>query len=429
MLRVGLTGGIGSGKSTVAGRLRELGAVVIDADQLAREVVATGSPGLAAIRGRFGHAVVADDGSLDRGALGQIVFADARARKDLEAITHPLVAARTRSLVAAAAPGQIVVHDVPLLVELDLAADYHLTVVVGADEGIRMERLTSGRGFTPADAQARIAAQATDQARRAAADAWLDNNGTMDGLLSQVDALWQDRMVDFNDNLVTGARSRPETPNLVPYDDSWPSAARRLIARITASLKDAGLGEAVAVEHIGSTSVPGLVAKDVVDLQIAVKKLRDADAPGFVRALADKGFPRSAGNEGDPVHSWAPDQSSWAKRFHGSADPGRVAHVHVREHGSAGWEAALLFRDWLVANPTECADYADLKRALAPTTATMATRQEAAMQEAAMQEAARQEAARQEAAMHDYSVAKEPWIDSALERARAWARHTGWRVQ
>jgi len=401
MLRVGLTGGIGSGKSTVAGRFRELGAVVIDADQLAREVVAPGSMGLAAIRERFGHAVVADDGSLDRGALGELVFADTQARKDLEAITHPLIVERTRSLVAAAAPGQIVVHDVPLLVELGLAADYHLTVVVGADEGIRMGRLTSGRGFTAADARARIAAQATDEARRAAADAWLDNNGTVPGLLAQVDALWQDRMVEFNDNLVTGARSRPETPTLVPYDDSWPSAAHRLIARITASLNDAGLGEAAVVEHIGSTSVPGLTAKDVIDLQIAVEKLRDADAPDFVRALTDKGFPRFDGNEGDPVHRWAPDESSWAKRFHGSADPGRVAHVHVREHGSAGWEAALLFRDWLVANPTECADYAELKRSLAPKLATIL----------------------------DYSVAKEPWIDGALHRAREWARHTGWSVR
>src|SRR5450759_2495142 len=126
MLRVGLTGGIGSGKSTVAQRFRELGALVIDADQLAREVVAVDSAGLAAIRQRFGDDVLAPDGSLDRGALGGIVFADTQARKDLEAITHPLIRARTRSLVESAPPGRIVVHDVPLLVELDLSAAYHL---------------------------------------------------------------------------------------------------------------------------------------------------------------------------------------------------------------------------------------------------------------------------------------------------------------
>ena len=403
MLRVGLTGGIGSGKSTVAQRFAELGAVVIDADRLAREVVAVDSSGLAAIRERFGDVVLAADDSLDRGALGEIVFADPQARRDLEAITHPLIGARTRALVQAAAPERIVIHDVPLLVELDLAAVYHLTVVVGADEDIRMARLTGERGFTAADARARIAAQASDRGRRAAADAWLDNNGTVDGLLAQVDDLWQDRMVGFNENLMTSARSpRPDEPTLVAYDDSWPSAAARLSARITLALGGAGLGERrVAVEHIGSTSVPGLPAKDVIDLQIAVRQLRDADAPEFVKALADKGFPRSAGNDQDTVHAWAPDLSSWAKRFHGSADPGRVAHLHVREHGSAGWESALLFRDWLLANPPERDDYAVLKLTLARTQATTA----------------------------GYSLAKEPWIEGALERARVWARHTRWSVQ
>jgi len=400
MLRVGLTGGIGSGKSTVAQRFRELGAVIIDADQLAREVVAVGSSGLAAIRERFGDAVMAADGSLDRGALGEVVFGDEQARKDLEAITHPLIGERTRSLVEAAAPSTIVVHDVPLLAELHLSAAYHLTVVVGAGQDVRMARLTGGRGFTEADARARIAAQAGDRQRWEAADAWLDNNGTVDGLLAQVDALWQDRIVGFNDNVMTGSRSRrPDTPTLVAYDDSWPSVAARLIERITASLEEVAQGDrAVAVEHIGSTSVPGLAAKDVIDIQVGVRRLSDADAPEFVKALADKGFPRVEGNDQDTVHPWAPDPSSWAKRFHGSADPGRVTHVHVREHGSPGWESARLFRDWLVANPPERDDYVDLKRALAQTAASTT----------------------------DYALAKEPWMARALERARVWARHTGW---
>ena len=395
MLRVGLTGGIGSGKSTVAQRFRELGAVVIDADELAREVVAVDSSGLAAIRGRFGDAVLADDGSLDRGALGEIVFADPLARRDLEAITHPLIGARTRTLVEAAAPEQIVVHDVPLLVELDMAAQYHLTVVVGADEDIRMARLVGTRGAAERDVRDRIAAQASDRERRAAADVWLDNDGTRDKLIAQVDALWQDRLVGFNDNLMTGRSShRPDTPTLVAYEDSWPVAAARLIARIRLALGDTAVG----IEHIGSTSVPGLIAKDVIDLQIAVQQLSDADAPEFVKALADKGFPRSEDHDQDAVHPWAPDPSSWSKRFHGSADPGRVVHVHVREHGSAGWESAVLFRDWLVANPDERDAYADLKRGVARTETTTT----------------------------GYTVAKEPWIEDALERARVWARHTGW---
>ena len=406
MLRVGLTGGIGSGKSTVAQRFLELGALVIDADLLAREVVAVGSPGLAAIEQRFGDTVLAPDRSLDRGALGEIVFSDPVARRDLEAITHPLIGARTRALLESAAPERILVHDVPLLVEKDMTADYHLTVVVGADEDIRLARLTGQRGFAAADVRGRIAAQASDGARRAAADAWLDNNGTVEALLAQVDALWQNRIVGFNDNLLTGRRShRPDTPTLVAYDDSWPSTATRLIGRITLALKAAGLGEAgVEVAHIGSTSVPGLPAKDVIDIQVGVRRLSDADRSEFVKVLADKGFPRVDGNNDsnhqNTVHAWAPDAASWAKRFHGSADPGRVAHVHVREQDSAGWEASLLFRDWLVANPSERDEYADLKRALARTEATTTA----------------------------YTLAKEPWIDGALERARVWARNTGWSV-
>jgi len=399
MLRVGLTGGIGSGKSTVAQRFRQLGAVVVDADQLAREVVAVGSSGLAAVRERFGDGVIAADGSLDRRALGEVVFADPRARRDLEAITHPLIDERTRLLVQLAEPGRIVVHDVPLLVELRLSGAYHLTVVVDADPDVRMARLTGQRGLTEADARARIAAQATHRQRREAADAWLSNDGPVKELLAQVDALWRDRIVLFNDNLMSGERShRSDVPTMVAYDDAWPSQAARLIGRISLALGAVPGSGAVTTEHIGSTSVPGLCGKDVIDLQVGVRRLSDADAPEFVKALADKGFPRSDGNDGDTPHPWAPDPGSWAKRFHGSADPGRVAHVHVREHGSPVWESALLFRDWLVANPTERDDYADLKRALAQTAATTA----------------------------DYTVAKEPWIASALLRARAWARHTGW---
>jgi len=400
MLRVGLTGGIGSGKSTVAQRFRELGAVVIDADQLAREVVAVDSTGLAAIRGRFGDAVLAGDGSLDRGALGEIVFADPLARRDLEAITHPLIGARTRTLVEAAAPEQIVVHDVPLLVELDMAARYHLTVVVGADEDIRMARLVGTRGAAEPDVRARIAAQAADRERRAAADAWLDNNGTRDELIAQVDALWQNRIVGFNDNLMTGSRSRtPGAPTLVAYDESWQPAAARLIGRIRLALGDT----AVAVEHIGSTSVPGLIAKDVIDLQVGVRRLSDADAPEFVKALGDKGFPRSEGDDRDrdTVHASAPDPSQWCKRFHGSADPGRIVHVHVRETDGPGWRYALLFRDWLRTQGDERDDYAEHKRRLAHSAATTA----------------------------DYAAAKEPWFVGAFARADDWARHTGWSVQ
>jgi dephospho-CoA kinase len=397
MLRVGLTGGIGSGKSTVAQRFRERGALVIDADQLAREVVAVGSAGLAAIRQRFGDAVMAPDGSLDRGALGGIVFADEQARKDLEAITHPLIGARTRSLLESAAPEEIVVHEVPLLAELDMAAAYHLTVVVGADDDIRMARLTGGRGFTPADARARIAVQASDRGRRAAADAWLDNNGTMDGLLAQVDALWRGRIVGFNDNLMSGSASRSaQCPTLVTYDDRWPAAAARLIARVALALGE----RAVDVQHIGSTSVPGLNARDVIDLQVGVRVLSDADQEAFVRALAEKGFPRLAANEHTSGRdlAWSDDKTRRRERCHGSADPGRIARLCVREVDGPAWRRALLLRDWLRAEAAERDAYGALKVQLAWSSATS----------------------------KEYVQAKGPWLEKASARADAWAGHIGW---
>ena len=405
MLRVGLTGGIGAGKSTVAQRLLELGAIVIDADQLAREVVAVGSTGLAAIRQRFGDAVIAADGSLDRGALGEVVFADARARSDLESITHPLIAARTRTMVESASPDVIVVHDVPLLVEKGMSAQYHLTVVVGANEAVRMARLTLGRGLSEGDARARVAAQATDHQRRAAADVWLDNDGSMAQLLTQVDDLWLERLVAFNDNLLTGSCGhRANTPTLVPYDGLWPTQAARLVERISMALRDPAPGDAgpdvaaFAVEHIGSTSVPGLAAKDVIDIQIGVRTLEEADSERFVKALERQGFPRIEGNTDDNPLPWIDDHLAWRKRFHGSADPARDTHVHVRQIDGPGWRYALLFRDWLRANPDERDAYATLKSRLSHSTGTTS----------------------------EYVEAKSPWIVEAMGRADVWARQTGW---
>ena len=196
MLRIGLTGGIGSGKSTVAARLAELGAVVIDSDQLAREVVEPGSPGLARVVERFGTDVLGPDGSLDRPKLGHLVFGDSAALADLNAIVHPLVRARSEALTAEAADGgaAVVVHDVPLLVENKLAAGYDRVIVVEAPLELRLQRL-AGRGLDPDTARARIAAQASDEERRAAADIVLDNSGSVGELRAQVDAAWA-RLVD-----------------------------------------------------------------------------------------------------------------------------------------------------------------------------------------------------------------------------------------
>lgn len=195
MLKVGLSGGIGSGKSTVSARLKAHGAVVIDSDLIAREVVAAGTPGLADVAERFGDDVLTDDGALDRAALGAIVFTDPSARADLEAITHPQIAARTQELFGQAGNRAIVVHDVPLLVEKSMGGRYHLVVIVGAPEEERLRRLVDDRGMDPPQAQSRIDSQADDDARRAVADVWLDNTGTTADLEAAVDALWRDRLV------------------------------------------------------------------------------------------------------------------------------------------------------------------------------------------------------------------------------------------
>jgi dephospho-CoA kinase len=190
VLLVGLTGGIGSGKSEVARRLVAHGAVLIDADVVAREVVEPGTPGLAAVVAEFGEGVLLPDGSLDRERLGSIVFADADRRAALNAIVHPLVGERMRELRDAAPDGSVVVYDVPLLTENDLAGMYDTVVVVDAPVETQVARLVGIRGMTEEAARARIAAQATRERRRAIADHVIDNSGTLDELYAQVDALW-----------------------------------------------------------------------------------------------------------------------------------------------------------------------------------------------------------------------------------------------
>ena len=188
-MNVGLTGGLGSGKSTVAALLGERGAVIIDADVVAREVVRAGTPGFAAIVARFGPGVVGPDGELNRAGLARIVFADSNALDDLNAIVHPLVGSRSAELAAAAPPGAVIVHDIPLLAENGLADRFDAVVVVQADREIRLARLAE-RGLTRAEAEARMAAQANDEQRRAIADEIVRNDGDLDSLARQIDRLW-----------------------------------------------------------------------------------------------------------------------------------------------------------------------------------------------------------------------------------------------
>lgn len=189
-MNVGLTGGIGSGKSEVSRLLAGHGALVVDSDVLAREAVAPGSPGLAAVVAEFGDAVLGPDGSLDRQALSRVVFADPARRAALEGIVHPYVRRRSAEIAGATAPGTVVVHDVPLLVEAGLADRYDLVVVVDVSEETQVGRLTALRGMSVQEARARLAAQASRAARLAAADLVVDNEGSLEELRRRVDALW-----------------------------------------------------------------------------------------------------------------------------------------------------------------------------------------------------------------------------------------------
>jgi dephospho-CoA kinase len=189
MLRVGLTGGIGSGKTTVAELLAQQGAVIIDADLLAREVVAPGTPGLALIEKEFGRDILTADGELDRAVLAQRVFTDPDARRRLEAIIHPLVRERAAELEATASPDAVVVHVIPLLVETGQAESFDVVVVIDVTEDVQITRLQA-RGMTWADAKARIDAQASRAARTAAADIVIDNSGTPEELEQGVGELW-----------------------------------------------------------------------------------------------------------------------------------------------------------------------------------------------------------------------------------------------
>jgi dephospho-CoA kinase len=327
---VGLTGGIGSGKSMVARRLARRGAVVIDADRLAREVVAPGTDGLREVVAVFGAELLGAGGTLDRAALGARVFADDAARRRLEGIIHPRVRARTRELTEAAAPDAVVVNDVPLLAEAGLAAAYHLVLAVQTGEAIRVARLREQRGMSEADAYARIRAQATDGQRRAVADVVLVNESTVDELWAEVDRVWDERLVPFERN-VRSRRPAGRDARVVAYDPTWPDQYARLAVRIAHA---AGGGR---LDHVGPTAVPGLAAPDVIDVQLTVDALADADPLADADRLADAGYPQVDGPPGE--------------RTHGGADPARAVCLHVRAAGSPAWRTALLVRDWLRADP------------------------------------------------------------------------------
>lgn len=395
MLRVGLTGGIGAGKSTVANRFVELGATLVDADLLAREVVKPGTPGLAEVVAAFGDRVLNPDGALNRPALAAIVFDDPAARQRLNNIVHPLVGQRTAELVAAAPSDGVLIQDIPLLVENGLGSAFQLVIVVDAPVEERVRRMMADRGMTAKEASARIAAQADEAARRAGADVWLDNSGSADALRVAVDRLWHDRLVPFEANLRLALGATPRPPRLVDPDPDWPAQYRRLAGRIGRAAGDAGL----RIDHIGSTSVPGLPAQDVLDIQLGVSSLEAADA--LAAALREAGFSYRPDIRRDAPKPSDPNPAHWGKSFYTSADPGRPANLHVRVIGSPGWRYALMFRDWLRADRTAREEYSEVKRRLIDKYAD-------------------------DPDTTRYAEAKEPWFDTAFELAQQWAQATKW---
>ncbi len=406
MLRIGLSGGIGSGKSTVSAVFSECGAIVVDGDVIAREVVEPGTEGLAKLVDAFGAGILHGGGVLNRPALAAIAFSDDEKRTTLNGIVHPLVAHRRSELIAAAADDAVIVEDIPLLVESQLAPMFPLVVIVHADVEIRVRRLIENRGFSEADARARIAAQAEEEQRRAVADVWLENSGSAGELKERARDLWYQRILPFAHN-VQARRPAPAAPRLVPYDPSWPDAARRIVARLSTACGH----RARRIDHIGSTAVPGLDAKDTIDIQVSVDSLATADE--LAGALLAAGYPRLERVTADVSKRDArstiaefdhtDDKSLWSKRFHASADPGQPTDVHIRVEGWPNQQFALLFTDWVAANPVVQADYLAVKRAAAARGGS------------------------ETGAHADPADPREPWFLDAYRRAWQWADTTGWK--
>lgn len=353
MLRIGLTGGIGAGKSTVSAAFAGCGGVIVDGDVIAREVVRPGTEGLAALVDEFGHEILLPDGALDRPALAAKAFVDDRQRAKLNAIVHPLVARRRSEIVAAVDDDEVVVEDIPLLVESGMAPFFPLVVVVHADPDIRLARLLSARGMNEADARARIAAQADDEQRRRVADVWLDNSGTEGELVERARELWYRRILPFAHNIAVRTPA-PDPHSLVPADPTWSQQAERILAR----LRTACGHRAVRIDHIGSTAILGVDARDIIDVQITVTSLEAADE--LADALLQAGYPRVDSVTADP--RFDSGKGFWPKRFHASGDPGRPTHLHLRVDGEPNQWFALWFVSWLNHSPAARADFLAVKR-------------------------------------------------------------------
>jgi dephospho-CoA kinase len=389
MLRIGLTGGIGAGKSAVSATFGECGGIIVDGDVIAREVVEPGTEGLAQLVEAFGEDILLPDGALNRPALAAKAFVDDEKRAKLNGIVHPLVGRRREEIIASVSghpeKGTVVVEDIPLLVETGMAPMFPLVVVVHADEETRVKRLIK-RGMDEADARARIKAQAPEEQRRAIADALLDNSGSEGELAEKARDLWYNRVLPLAHNIRTRHVAEHKL-KLVPYKPQWHEDAQRIIKRIQMACG----AKALRVDHVGSTAVEGMEAKDVIDIQVTVASLEIADE--VANALANVGYPRIERVTSDTPHEG--DPALWRKRIHGAADPGRPARIHLRVDMWPNQRFALLFTDWLKTNPAVREEYLAVKRSALT-------------------------------APH-YTQAKEPWFAATYRRAWEWADATGWR--
>jgi dephospho-CoA kinase len=295
-------------------------------------------------------------------------------------------------LVVAAPDDAIVVEDIPLLVENSLGKGFPLVIVVHAPASERVRRIAGSRAMTEEDAWARVRTQADDDARRAAADVWLDNSGAPDDTVAAVDSVWTERLVPFEANLRAGRRAERSTRAVLEGPDpTWSAQAVRLIERV----RHCAGQRILRVDHSGSTSVPGLAAKDVIDLQVVCKDLPTAE--DVAGSLTGAGLVRMPGRWRDTGR----DGGEHDKAMACNADPGRAANVHLRPVESPTWRDALLLRDWLRATPSGAEEYEVLKRELV--TLPHET-------------------------IDDYADSETPWIKGALARADAWVARTGWSL-
>lgn len=317
MLLIGLTGGIGAGKSTVARVLEQAGAAIVDADAIAREVVAPGAPALQELVTAFGPDILTPEGALDRPGLAAVAFADRASTQRLNAIMHPAIAELTAERFRAHTDRELVVHDVPLLVENGMSARYHLALLVDVPAEVRLERLIDSRGMDRADAERRIAAQASDAQRHRACDVVIDNAGEQAATAAAVERLVHERLLPFSRNLAAGlpaSREQAATDGAPegPRERAW--AAERLTARIRHACAEAGV-EIDSVERTDDAAAGAIALTAVPGAGESEER--------FGAALGAAGFPPVPAGAAD-----TPGQQS-ARSLHRSADPGRPADVEL----------------------------------------------------------------------------------------------------